>query len=314
MVERKETTADRSVKESVFQLNLLENALDFILSAAEFAQRDDPRGWKYSVLHLADGLELLLKARLELEHWSLLFRQVDQASQDNLNSGDFESVDFSSAYTRLKKVVKVTIQDSDWKHLDDLRKRRNRIRHYTVQVDLHQVRSVVANCMNFCIEFSKDQGLSDHDASVQGKLTEVHNHLNEFQEFVDARLKAIAPELDQMTNWDCPECWQHTVPIGEESPVCRFCGYTISPTDLAAGNSEGDVEDCPECHGESTVGFILYNNDDGAWMCFLCGVESDDFQHCFRCGRLYSPNSPASKALSRCEDCVVRVIESSPGS
>ena len=35
--------------------NLLGNALDFILSAAEFATRGTNRDCKYAILHLADG-------------------------------------------------------------------------------------------------------------------------------------------------------------------------------------------------------------------------------------------------------------------
>ena len=63
-----------------FQLSLVENSLDFFLNAAEYAARYDPLSWKYSILHLADGVELLFKARLEKEHWSLLFADINQAS------------------------------------------------------------------------------------------------------------------------------------------------------------------------------------------------------------------------------------------
>ena len=56
------------------QLTLLDNALDFLLSAAEAVRRDEGhRSLKEAVLHLANGVELMVKARLAREHWSLIF-------------------------------------------------------------------------------------------------------------------------------------------------------------------------------------------------------------------------------------------------
>ena len=53
---------------------LLDNALDYLDQAAEHARKDTPRDWKYALLHLASGVELLLKAKLQEEHWSLVFQ------------------------------------------------------------------------------------------------------------------------------------------------------------------------------------------------------------------------------------------------
>jgi len=83
---------------------LLENALDFILYAAEHVKQDSPRSWKYALLHLISGIELLLKSRLELEHWSLLFQEVDKANESSFDSGDFRSVDFDSLIQRLSGI------------------------------------------------------------------------------------------------------------------------------------------------------------------------------------------------------------------
>ena len=77
------------------QLNLLDNALDSLLSAAEAVQRNEgPRSLKEAVLHLGNGIELLVKARLAREHWSLIFSNTDQASYDKLTDAEFTSVDF----------------------------------------------------------------------------------------------------------------------------------------------------------------------------------------------------------------------------
>lgn len=51
------------------RIALLDNALDSLLSAAEAVHRDEgPRSLKEAVLHLANGVELVIKARIAQEH------------------------------------------------------------------------------------------------------------------------------------------------------------------------------------------------------------------------------------------------------
>lgn len=54
---------------------IIENALDYVLSAAEHACKDNHRDLKYAVLHLFAGIELLIKARLALPDWSFRCKQ-----------------------------------------------------------------------------------------------------------------------------------------------------------------------------------------------------------------------------------------------
>ena len=70
--------------EERIRLHLLENAFDYLLSAAEYASLKSPRSWKYAILHLVAGIELLLKARLQQEHWSLLFQRVESGYRSHI--------------------------------------------------------------------------------------------------------------------------------------------------------------------------------------------------------------------------------------
>lgn len=110
--------------------SLLENALDYFLSAAENACKDDLRSLKYSVLHVAASVELALKARLFSEHWSLIFADVDKADEAALKSGDFKSADFQTVVERLAKIAKVPISKGNLAHLGELRRLRNCIQHF----------------------------------------------------------------------------------------------------------------------------------------------------------------------------------------
>lgn len=92
---------------------LIDNALDFLLHAAEHVKEESPRSWKYALLHLIAGVELLLKARLENEHWSLVFQEMEKANKEAFINGNFRSVDFDSLITRLSGISSVMISKED---------------------------------------------------------------------------------------------------------------------------------------------------------------------------------------------------------
>jgi len=102
------------------KLSLLENAFDYILDAVNQLQgkRPSKRRIKYGIIHLWSGIELLIKKRLMDEHWSLIFRDINKADINALNSGDFVSVYFDEAVTRLKNICGIDISD----HNDILKK------------------------------------------------------------------------------------------------------------------------------------------------------------------------------------------------
>ena len=85
-------------------LPLLENALDFLASAVEQLQLDTTRSLKYAVLHLAAGVELLIKERLRQEDWQLLFDDVNAADELKYAAGDFYGVAPPEALKRLRDI------------------------------------------------------------------------------------------------------------------------------------------------------------------------------------------------------------------
>ena len=272
---------------SQLQDSLLDNALDSLLSAAEAVRRDEgPRSLKEAVLHLANGVELLVKARLAREHWSLIFNNVNQASYEELNRADFASVDFPTALKRLEQIAGVVIEKLVTSHVDNLRRLRNKLTHLTATLDSVQTKSLVAKSMTFCVEFCEQQDMvSPNTAS---KLGEIHINLTELQEFVNERMKSISGEWKGALIWECPECWQDALVIDAGEADCKFCKRKQDPQELAASKAEGHVEDCPECGSESTFAFVLYNNDDGGWVCFSCGENGENYDRCNRCDRIAS--------------------------
>ena len=280
--------------EERISFHILENALDYVLSAAEHANLHSPRSWKYAILHLVAGIELLLKARLQNEHWSLLFQRVDQASEDSLQSGNFASVDFETTCNRLENIAGVGIERLDLSYLNELKDIRNRIQHFAIEIEIAQVKALVAKGINFFLEFS--QANMHEQVSAMGRPMErIHRHLRGFEEFVESRMDEIRPQLEDAPDLiECRVCWQDTLKIGDGDPHCPFCGFQTTAEELAEELGEGSLdEECLEC-GAETMCFVLRNNDFGVDYCTTCGTTQ---AVCVNCRRRYIGDS------EYCIDC-----------
>ena len=289
-------------KSKDLQFNLLDNALDFLLSAAEAAQRDnDSRSLKDAVLHLANGVEVLVKSRLAREHWSLIFFNIEKASYEELDKADFRSVDFSIARGRLERIAQVKIGELANSHIDGLRKLRNRLTHFTATLDSLQAKSLIAKTMTFCVEFCEEQKMTSSGSGE--KLGEIHMNLAEFKEFVDERMKSINAELAYALIWECPECWQDTLAIEEGEAECKFCRIKQNPQELARIEGRRPPEDCPECGEESTFA-ITYDIDNSVgWTCFACGINGEEYDYCEICSKVdYFSQKSDSNICEHCRD------------
>ena len=232
------------------QSRLLASSLDFIVSAAEFASIDEERSWKYAILHLWNGMELLLKARLAQEHWSLLFADVDRAEHSKLLSGDFISVGADRAHKRLKQICGVEVAPDDWKHLIRLRNLSNRIKHYVGEYNSFQAKSIVWKGMNIGITFCEAQQMLGESREIQGQIYRINTLMQEFAEFVGARLESIATYQDFEADVECMGCWQEACIMDASGIVCQFCGLTIDAGTLNQWLADSDYE---------------LSNGDGGW-------------------------------------------------
>jgi hypothetical protein len=187
--------------------NLLHNSLDYLLSAAEHAERQDARSLKYALLHFFAAVELALKARLHREHWSLIFADVDKATDDALRSGDFRSVDFETACKRLENISALSIDKLTLQRLDELRKLGNRVQRFAIEVGSEDVTSLLAIGCSFFVDFYRTELWEAMGVREEELLAAIHNHLSRFQEFVRKRLEAVKPELEGAHDLrDCRRC------------------------------------------------------------------------------------------------------------
>jgi hypothetical protein len=290
--------------------NLSGNALDYLLLAGQMAQEGTPRMLKHAVATLADGVELLLKARLEVYDWSLLFKNVDDADRSKFERGDFQSVTWDQVIKRLKGICGVELPEKHLPVLNALRTLRNQIRHLAVDTDKAKVVSLLVKAYGFAVDFTAHH-LEEHlDGEAKDMLAELRRLLGEFQDFVRARTKQIKPTLEKQTyslHVECPYCLQETLYPEEGQASCAFCGYRADGEAVAEdwieqhfGHhalkermiAEDVVQGCPECGAWAAI--PIRTEEERGILCLSCG-EMSRLGKCELCGE------PTYRAL--CDRC-----------
>ena len=140
---------------------------------------------KHIILNLANCLELLVKYRLEQEHWTLIFSDLNKAKYSSYLDGDFVSVDFKSGISRLKNICEIRYPFIASTHIYQYR---NRLIHYTLNNTYGQLIKDVAEAMNEVAEFVENeimQELPDEaKKNFQNTITDYRNYtkiLNELK-------------------------------------------------------------------------------------------------------------------------------------
>ena len=106
--------------------NLMQNAFDF-LHRAIYSFDDD---LKSSVVNFATAIELLLKARLMNEHWTLVVDNSSEADIDAFLKGKSRTVTLHEAIRRLEKVCRDSIGKDAAITFKAISQHRNRMIHF----------------------------------------------------------------------------------------------------------------------------------------------------------------------------------------
>lgn len=105
--------------------NLARNGIEFLEKAMSQLESDP----KQSVINFYTAVEIFLKAPLVQDHWTLVVadREPDRQKYD---AGDFVSVSFENACSRLCRTLKKPLQQSAKDAFDRVRKHCNRMVHF----------------------------------------------------------------------------------------------------------------------------------------------------------------------------------------
>ncbi len=251
--------------------SLVRNALDFL----DHAIRDFDRAPKYSVIHFCAAVEMLFKARLMREHWSLVISKKENANLQKFISGDFVSVTLDDSRSRLRDIVGQVISDEAFKSFSDLSKHRNKMIHFfnrDVEGDAKAKAGIVAEQCRawFYLHRLLRENWQDHFENYRTEFAKADVAMKAHRKYLGTKFEALKNELIDKTKDGC-------LPKG-----CSACGYEAAlPKEL---DNRVKTLSCLVCdHTEFHVTFD----------CPHCSVEieavGEGFATCSKCGESIEP-------------------------
>jgi len=289
--------------------SLLQNAESFFQEAVSYIERGNERDWVFAVVNLTIALELTLKAVLQSEHWALVFEDINIASKQSLRTGHFRTVGFQEALRRSQEICGVGFDAKDVRYLGQLNDFRNQVLHFEFDLNIEQVKGLVARGLNIFNHLMTRRLRRGRDLAFQ-----ISARLVEFERYVSERMRRLDPRLAKSRRLPhsfryCEKCGQDAMILRNGLPLCLYCGNEPSLRALAL-NSEGDEGPCPKCeHGR--LAFLLWNNEEGTTVCVLCGFTTDASlgrnRVCDWCGEEFWDET--GDAIDMCRDCLEARLE-----
>ncbi|WP_189113582.1 hypothetical protein [Pilimelia terevasa] len=288
-----------------FVLPPVHNGLDYLVTAVDYlgaAATPPGRGsLKYAVLHLQAATEVLLKARLVEEHWSLVFAKPGEATREKFDEGDFNSCTLRDVFTRLEQIAGVRNPELH-EAIQRLTTTRNALTHFghlrrdvsaaTVERTAAEVTMRLLQFIHLYLRPALCEKNSDAIRHVGETMAALRSKLGSITSLVEHGMRALGEELAVVAERtvECPDCRLWAFVVGkpdrfDKSPLmCRFCfteydlpGFAESDyvSDVLGGRSGRPYAPCSACGESMVIGARTVKSPEGVALCFSCGAVTD---------------------------------------
>jgi hypothetical protein len=238
--------------------SLVENALEFLDKAIGEIESSP----KHSIINFYSAVELLLKARLLHEHWSLVVTK--DPDRQRFESGDFVSVNFDEACVRLRKIVQSPISDSAVRNFDTIRKHRNRVVHFYHGADLREVVSEQLRAWYDLHQLLTVQWKVAFNDFLPA-LADIEKRLRGNREYLQAKFADLESLIARERKG------------GAEFEACASCGFEAARTEIVLGDLK--AAECLVCgYRNEWIEYECSNCtkfspllEGGAFTCTHCG-------------------------------------------
>lgn len=310
---------------------VVSSGLDFLESAVDHLAKGDERDLRYGALHVTAAIEVLLKAQLVREHWTLVVSDVNRARRAEYETGNFHSVTIAVALDRLRNVAGASITDREVSKITAVEKLRNRVAHFALHGENpRRTEAVVAGGLDVLLHLIDREFLPDADTSerelVEKTLDLVRIRLGTIAVLIRERMNSLKPELDSAPYpvLTCPGCSQPAYILGDGEPGrCAYCLHhpfgeaaadeyvssvlRMNSYEVGKDGESWPVRNCLNCSAEAFVVGVQpvdgTGDDRTVYACFACGYSctDGDVDQCHRCGVLtYRPED----GLAVCAECI----------
>lgn len=250
----------------ILHKRLIKNALAFADHAAQVVS-DDPR---QSVISFAAAIELFIKARLFSEHWTLVLDKPGTKRIRQLSSGDFKSVSFGEARSRLETVADETLTRHEVSAFQQLITHRNKCIHF-FDPEYHDatgesVAAVVAEQLGawFYLHRLITGRWKKYFKRWSAEIARIDKVIQKNRHYIKGRFVALKPEIDELCERgtaieECPSCGYVALKVDdEESPLTRrHCLVCAAWHDFLTAQ-------CPDC------GADVHIEQDAEATCGTC--------------------------------------------
>jgi hypothetical protein len=182
-----------------------------------------------SIIDLYTAIELLFKARLMKEHWSLILTRPDEANITSFENGDFHSVYLEQSEKRLTNICKESFKKEAMKNFKALGEHRNQIVHFAHTGFKGNTEELVIEHWGawfYLHDLIKNQW---HDifSDYQELFDTLHKKIQNQKPFLKVRFKAIFDkiEIEKKKGNEVENC-----------PSCSFVGAVIIDTNYWGKN------------------------------------------------------------------------------
>lgn len=256
--------------------NLSESAFDFLEKSVDEI-KDRP---KYSVIHFATAVELLLKARLMHEHWTLVAERASDVTLDNFLSGECKTVTQADAIKRLNGACGENIPKDAIAQFARIAAHRNQMIHFfheagTAKAGQAMIEGIVKEqCLSWYYLERLLSEWADQFEEFDTRIATVRWRMKQNRAFLSVAFDRLKPKIEADKK------------AGTAFQVCSGCGYEAAAvTDLSdilfekhcrvCGLGEAYVEiPCPGECGKT----LHIEAGSGAYTCEECGhtVTADE--------------------------------------
>ncbi len=249
---------------------IFENAIDFLDKSLEEFKKSP----KYSVLHFAIAVEILLKARLAIEHWSLVVQK--NANKANYLKGDFQSVNLDEAVKRLRDIVGENISDTEFSSFKKLAAHRNKVIHFyhgeftsdSNSEDLQKIIKEQCECW-FHLKSLFTKKWRSHFENQIKRFESLDLKMRRHWEYLSTVFDRRKPELEKFKK------------EGKTIGCCSYCSYEAVP--FESEYPELSVGNCLVCNWSNIT--LKLECECGHSIVF----QNDGFESCSECGKNYEP-------------------------
>lgn len=282
---------------------LVDNALDFLARAIDEFQIAP----KYSVIHFSAAVEQFLKARLMVEHWSLVVTDRQQADWGKFTSGDFQSVTLAEAASKLEKVVRSPLSADAQAAFRTVANHRNRAIHFfhSAHTDTQAQKELQKIAKEQLVAwFHLHRLLQNNWSDIFGpwleKIDTIEEKLKAYRDFLALVFKEVEHVLEEHRKAGaliepCGACGFESMAHDPELnaldiATCMVCGHTVRCVTI----------ECPECHEH--VRF----EGEGFTTCEDCNVQLEPEQLADAMeddGAAYETAKEGSEPRGNCGDC-----------